>query len=295
LTECNGESCCRSLPVLGGSLAMGRSLAGADAFPYGRDLELPEHSLTVSPFVLDKYEVTVGRFRRFVSAYTGSPPLSGTGAHPNVAMSGWQAIWNSRLPADSAMLADRLKCNFSFQTWTDAAGSNEVLPINCVDWFVAYAFCIWDQGRLPSEAEWEFAAAGGEENRLYPWGASLPTYDHAVYECAAGGGASDCVSSDIRPVGSRQALGNGRFGQADLAGSMMEHTRDAYVGDFYKQASASGADVINLDGNLDAAGQSVARGGNYLSDASNLRAAARNNPNRSTTADGVGVRCARDR
>ena len=294
LNECNGESCCRSLPVPGGPFGMGRSVDGADAFAFGRDQESPEHSVTLSRFALDKYEVTVARMRRFVEAYSGSPPSSGTGSHPEIANSGWQSIWNTRLPEDRAALATRLKCNFTFQTWTDAAGSNELLPINCVDWFVAYAFCIWDHARLPSEAEWEFAATGGAENRLYPWGSVVPTAAYAVFECSAGGGAADCLSNDIRPVGSRQMLGNGRWGHADLAGSMLEHTRDAFFTDYYKQGPASGTNAVNLDTNLDAAGQSVVRGGSYLGDAPSLRAAARNNIYRSTTADGVGLRCARD-
>jgi len=294
LSECNGESCCRALPVPGGAFAMGRSLEGADAFAFGRDLELPEHSVTLSRFVLDKYEVTVGRLRRFVEAYSGNPPSAGTGAHPEIASSGWQSIWNTRLPSSRAALEDRLKCNFSFQTWTDAAGSNERLPANCLDWYVGYAFCIWDHGRLPTEAEWEFAASGGGDNRLYPWGATVPTSEYAVFECSGGGSPADCLSNDIRPVGSRQALGNGRWGHADLSGSMLEHTRDAYYGDFYKQGVASGVNVVNLDTNLDAAGQSVVRGGNYLSDAPSLRAAARNNLYRSSSTDGVGLRCARD-
>ena len=46
--------------------------------------------------------------------------------------------------------------------------------INCVNWFEAYAFCIWDGGFLPTEAEWNYAASGGSEQRYYPWSASFP-------------------------------------------------------------------------------------------------------------------------
>jgi formylglycine-generating enzyme required for sulfatase activity len=55
-----------------------------------------------------------------------------------------------------------------------AAGANEALPINCVHWYDAFQFCAWDGGWLPTEAEWEMAAAGGAENRRYPWGGALP-------------------------------------------------------------------------------------------------------------------------
>jgi|SRR5580704_4705762 sulfatase modifying factor 1 len=59
-------------------------------------------------------------------------------------------------------------------TWTPSPSGSENLPINCVDWAEAYAFCIWDGGFLPSDAEWEYAAAGGSEQREYPWGSALP-------------------------------------------------------------------------------------------------------------------------
>ena len=78
----------------------------------------------VSDFRLDKYEITVGRFRKFVAAYTQDMIAAGAGANPNNASdTGWDTAWNARLPASAEALEATLKCASPYQTWTDAAGS----------------------------------------------------------------------------------------------------------------------------------------------------------------------------
>jgi len=213
------ESCCASLPVPGGD------------FDRSND---PLYPATVDGFRLDEFEVTVGRFRAFMSAGGGtqaSPPAAGAGAHPRIAGSGWDASWNGYLAVRAASLRAQLKCDASALplhawTWTDDPGGNENRPLNCVDWYTAFAFCAWDGGRLPTEAEWNFAAAGGSEQRDYPWGYGIDN-TNASYSCS-GDGNYTCTVTDLLPVGSKPA-GNGRWGHADLAGNVIEWTLDWFV------------------------------------------------------------------
>jgi len=212
------EDCCAARLVPGGTF-----LRSYDGVTY-TDRSYPA---TVSGFRLDRFEVTVGRFRQFVSAYDAwradGHPLAGEGADPRVAGSGWDKAEDGNLAVSAAALVMALKCDPSSKTWTDHVATNEERPINCVSWFDAAAFCAWDGARLPTEAEWNYAAAGGTAQRAYPWGASAPGADArlAVYGCLYGTGA--CPNAgNIAPVGSASPAGDGQYGQADLAGNVRE-------------------------------------------------------------------------
>ncbi|MBL4684183.1 MAG: SUMF1/EgtB/PvdO family nonheme iron enzyme [Nannocystaceae bacterium] len=227
---CAGESCCAAIAVPGGSFLQGRSEMGNDACPPGDltaciEREEPEHDANVDPFLLDKYAVTVGRFRRFIDAWNDNwRPEVGDGNHPGIEGSGWQAAWSGLTPG---ALQQGLNCSSNFETWTDEPGDNENKPITCVSWYEAQAFCVWDGGRMPTEAEWEFAAAGGDQNRLYPWGGAPPDETRAVYDAGA-----------TQPVGTKPD-GAGRWGHLDLAGNVREWSFDCYEKYFYESSAAS--------------------------------------------------------
>jgi formylglycine-generating enzyme required for sulfatase activity len=160
-----------------------------------------------------------------------NPPNEGSGANPNLPGSGWQAGWNALLATDTSDLISKLKCDSFAQMWTDQPGTDDNRPLNCVSWYEAFAFCIWDGGRLPTEAEWNYAATGGGDEdgqRVYPW-SSPPTSvtiddSYAVYcpKCLEDGSLLPLPVS----VGSRSPKGDGRWGHGDLAGNLQEWVLD---------------------------------------------------------------------
>jgi len=250
---------------------------------------------TVSSFRLDTYEVTVARFRKFEAAFATYRPKVGDGDNPNTpAADGWESAFTAELPADRAALRAELDCQ-AHATWTDDdTGGNEDRPINCVTWYVASAFCIWDGGWLPTEAEWNYAAAGGEEQRVYPW--SVPATDeeinieHASYDvtgnrfCGGDRSAGCAVTDFVRP-GSRPD-GDGKWGHADLGGNVVEWVQDrmaAYANPCENCVVLTGGD------------NRVVRGGCYFNYYYLLQTHFRLDlpPKPGETASGIGIRCAR--
>ena len=271
------ESCCTQLEVPGG--AFKRDYDGVTATSGGA-------SATISDFILDKFEVTVGRFRTFVAAYPGSRPQPGDGAHPAVAGSGWQAAWDSALPADAESLENELSCSPVFATYVGQYWStnNNLLPITCVSWELAFAFCAWDGGRLPTEAEWNYAASGGAEQRVYPWSVpatstEIDASDAAYWPCAS------CPLGNPVPVGSR-SLGAGRWGHLDLAGNAWEWVRDEYSPTYLVPCD----DCIQLTG--DGSGDHILRGGAFGSTPQDVVSSSR--LPLAQSAYNASFRCARD-
>ena len=163
----------------------------------------------------------------------------------------------------------------------------ENLPITCVNWWESYAFCIWDGGFLPSEAEWEYAAAGGTQQLEYPWGSAAPgaNNEYAIYDCDYPTPSGSCTGvTNIAPVGT-PTLGAGAWGQLDLSGNLLEATMDAY-----ETYVAPCADCAYL---AVALGSTVVRGGLFSSQPSYLAPPVRIMSSASNRGSDIGFRCAR--
>lgn len=237
--KCTDGDCCASIAVPGGTFE-------------NVDNDTSVETATVPGFRLDRYEVTVGRMRAFVTAFGGDlrghPPLPGAGAKPSVPGSGWRSSFNARLPGSTQEVNDRLTwaCavggnnnDYGAATWTPEPGPNEDKPINCVDWYTLFAFCAWDGGRLPSDAEWSYVALSGDEKRVYPFGNEAPTwtthnliFTSRLPDPAIPGtslftqgpmyrGATD-GPLPIAPVGLKTE--RSKWGHADVTGNVIEQT-----------------------------------------------------------------------
>jgi formylglycine-generating enzyme required for sulfatase activity len=265
------------------------------------------YSTTVSSFRLDAFEVTVGRFRAFVGAVTSaagvpgwspsagalSPPVgAGKHAHLNGGNgllnsgsgggyeSGWQAAWPAMPTSPATWNAQLSSCTASFDTWN---AGRDALPISCVTWYQAYAFCIWDNAFLPSVSEFNYAFMGGTNEWTYPWGNGSPTPSLAVYKPGFTGTGT---FNGIAPVGSLPA-GAARWGQLDLAGNLWEWQLDWADTPSATQSCTDCADTNSAQGNR------IIRGGDFTDDTVSLSASDTTSDSPSTTYGNYGVRCAR--
>jgi formylglycine-generating enzyme required for sulfatase activity len=285
-----------------------------------------DYPATVSDFRLDRFEVTVGRYRAFRAAWTaGFRPTAGDGKHahlnggrgledalgrqpypdggpgPAIYEQGWDEEWTPKvMPVPTTLTCSGV----DYATWTDTPGVNEKVPINCVNWFQAYAFCIWDGGFLPSEAEWNYAASGGNDQRVVPWSSpptsltvdcSYANYGGDNYPTTACHRAMDGGVGPAIFVGSKSPTGDGKYGQADLSGNVAEWVLDLGVSDSdtYRPTYQSVqcydcASFFNGSGFF-----RVIRGGSYRDRFLGIRAAMRFVNGMELVGGSLGFRCAR--
>ena len=219
--------------IPGGSFNMGSN--------DGDDDERPVHSVTVRTFEMSKTAVTFRQYRACVSAGGCTP------AHVD---DGTCWIWNG-----SKWEQGRLPSSFQ----------GDEQPVVCVDWDQAQAYARWAGGRLPTEAEWEYAARSGGRDWKYPWGNENATCERAVMD----DGGNGCGRNSTWPVCSKPR-GNTTQGLCDMAGNVWEWVQDWYH-DSYNGAPTDGSAWERPTGSY-----RVSRGGSWVSSARFVRAANRN-------------------
>jgi formylglycine-generating enzyme required for sulfatase activity len=161
--------------IPGGAFLMGDTLALTD-------LEFktqPEHVRVVEPFLLDKYELTVGRYRDALAR--GLVPIPG-------------GVLENNAPFKEGVAA----CTFADPTRFAAAAERDAFPLNCITWEAARAVCKFLGADLPTEDQFEYAAtaAGRGVETQFPWGDELPDCNRIVSDRSDVGLARDCKTPD---------------------------------------------------------------------------------------------------
>lgn len=221
----------------------------------GDEDEQPVHRVTIPTFEITRTEVTKAQYKACFDASVCTEP----GEYPS-----------------------NLFCNWELSEHWDH-------PVNCVDWEQAGVFCRWSGGRLPTEAEWEYAAKSGGKDAEYPWGDETATCHYVVMDDHEAGG-DGCGRDETWPVCSRPT-GNTEHGLCDMAGNVWEWVRDQYY-DSYEGAPTDGS---SREGILPGLGR-VRRGGGFSASSPDaFRAANRSfNGTPSDRSRPLGIRCARD-
>ena len=248
----------------------------------GMPHERPAFEAAVAPFLVDRSPVTVDRFRQFVEA-TGHETQAeafGDGAVMDQAEGAWALVagadWQQPRGPDGP----------------DARGDHPVTQVSHTD---AEAFCAWDDGRLPTEVEWEHAARGATDDRSpYAWGDALDEGGRLRANTWTGtfpGGddGADGFRDGTNPVGS---FGATPLGLTDLGGNVWEWTASWYQP--YPLAADGGATLAPTTA---AAPERVQRGGSFLCHPSychGYRVSARSHATPESSFAHVGFRCARD-
>lgn len=281
------SSCCQSLVVPGGDFTLTYYVDAKDEAAERTPDSVQRH---VAKFALDKYEVTFGRFREFFAAYEqeGRDLLPGAGAPITHPEAGWQAAWSD----DRVLLPPTADSVRKLLIGAQDIGTDDVdpqLPIRGVPWYLAFAFCVWDHARLPTEAEWSFAASEGGMRR-YPWSDDdgLGVGPHrALYT------QGDPPPLAPSPVGTHHD-GRGAYEHEDLAGNVSEWVLDVYQGQLDPQCEENAGrgphDCVRIDGGW----QRALRGGSFDLPLRRLLNANRSGEEAKRSNVHVGFRCARD-
>lgn len=211
----------------------------------------PAHLVYVPEFSMKRTEVTVSEYENCVNQGVCSIPVG-----------------------------EDTSCNW------DTRDQNPDFPVNCIQWEQAVIYCSWIGARLPSEAEWEYAARSTGENDTYPWGPESPSCIYAIM--TDNNGVAGCGTNRTWSVCSKPD-GNTGQGLCDMAGNVQEWVQDHHHIDYNGDPPLDGSAWEDNDGIY-----RVLRGAAYDGAfASHFKASFRGNDIPTSVRSSIGFRCAR--
>ncbi len=233
-------------------IPQGNFLMGCDstnlADTCNRDDELPLHLVTLNAYYIDKFEVTNAQYARCVAAGVCTVPQAYS--------------------------------SYSHSSYYDNP-TYASFPVIWVNWNQANAYCAWAGKRLPTEAEWEKAARGSADTRVFAWGNQTATCELGNFYYRPDGCAGDTVA-----VGS-YSLGVSPYGVYDMSGNVWEWVNDWYSSTYYSLL------IQNNPTGPATGSERVIRGGSWSSyDNSSLRVPYRRSYYPTETTSSNGIRCA---
>ena len=265
----------------GGKFLMGTE--SSEAIP--QDGEGPVRTVTLDPFYIDISPVTNERFREFVDA---------TGYVTEAERFGWSFMFHTHVAPEE--IVERVPgvewwCKVNGVNWRQPEKPTRH-PVLHVSWNDAVAYCRWAGKRLPTEAEWEYAARGGLEQKAFPWGDELtPEGRHLCNIWQGEFPNHDTAEDGFSAVGPVDAFPPNGYGLYSMTGNAWEWCSDWFDNVYHVIGTR-----VNPVGPPRGTGK-VMKGGSFLchqSYCNRYRVAARTANTPDSATENIGFRCVRD-
>ena len=291
----------------------GMVLIKAGTFEMGGDNEqsktdeFPKHNVYVSSFWMDETEVTNAQFKNFTEATnyitTAEKDFDYQDENGNsIHQKAGSLVFNKLNKKEEADVSDWWQFTEG-ANWKHPQGPNSSItgkdncPVVQVSWYDAVAYCQWAGKRLPTEAEWEFAARGGLKNNIYPFGNENSKLYQKLNIWNGNFPYENTLLDGFERTAPVKSYFPNNFGLYDMSGNVWEWCSDWYNENYYKFCKENRIFKNPKGARSSERREKVIRGGSFLcndSYCSGFRVSARMKTSLETSLEHTGFRCVRD-